>query len=195
MLDRVLVSGARGKLLALALTAIVMAMLWLAVIGPLADWYAERADLLEHHIALERRMAVLADTLPELQQQVDARAVHGAPPPAMLDGASDAIAGAKFQGQVQDIAKIAGAELARIETLAAEQRGPYRKIGLRISVSAPWPTLVELMRAFEAATPRMLIDDLELRGVPMQMRGATPPIDAAMTIFAFRSAAAPTVAQ
>ena len=100
---------------------------------------------------------------------------------------SDAVAGATLQSAVQGMATAAGAPLSSMETLPAEQSGLYRRIGLRVATAAPWPVLVALLRAVEQATPRMLVDDLQLRAPPVELRATTSPVTAAFTIVAFRA--------
>jgi hypothetical protein len=184
-METALPEGSRGRLLALALTAIVLAVVWLVCVQPLMEWHAERADALEQRRALLQRMNALLATLPELQRQSSG---EHAPAAALLAGASDALAGAALQSSAQGMATAAGAELSSMEILNAEQRGAYRRIGLRVSTAAPWPVLVELLRAVEQGTPRMLIDDLQLRAPPVEVRAAATPISAAFTILAYRAA-------
>jgi hypothetical protein len=88
------------------------------------------------------------------------------------------------------MASSAGAELNSMEMLPAEQRGAYRRIGLRVAAAAQWPVLIELLRSIELGPPRMLIDDLQLRAPPVELRVANTPISAAFTVVAFRAAAA-----
>ncbi len=71
-------------------------------------------------------MTALVATLPELQRQSSG---EHAPAAALLEGASDAVAGAALQSTVQRMATTAGAELNSMEMLPAEQRGslsPHR---------------------------------------------------------------------
>jgi hypothetical protein len=76
-----------------------------------------------------------------------------------------------------------------MEMLPAEQRGAYHRIGLRVATAAPWPVLIDLLRQIEQGMPRMLIDDVQLRAPPVELRAAASPISAAFTIVAFRTAA------
>ncbi len=82
----------------------------------------------------------------------------------------------------------AGAELNSMEMLPAERRGSYQRIGLRVTTAAQWPVLIELLHAIEQGSPRMLVDDLQLRAPPIDMRSKSQPISAAFTVLAFRSA-------
>jgi len=184
-MEGALPEGLRGRLLALALTVTILAALWAGCVQPLIDWHAARADTLEQRRALLQRMTTLATTLPELQRQASG---EHAPAAALLEGASDAIAGAALQSSVQHMASMAGAELNSMEILPAEQRGTYRRIGLRVATAAQWPVLIELLRAVEQGSPRMLVDDLQLRAPPVALRAANTPISASFTIVAFRAA-------
>jgi hypothetical protein len=184
-MERALPEGLRGQLLALALTATVLAALWTGCVQPLIGWYSTRAEALEQRRALLQRMSALVSTLPELQRQ---SAAEHAPVAALLEGGSDPIAGATLQSSVQRMATVAGAELRSMEMLPAEQRSAYRRIGLRVTTTAQWPVLIDLLRAIEQGSPRMLIDDLQLRAPPVELRPANAPISAAFTVVAFRAA-------
>ena len=179
--------GRPGKVLAAGLALFALVAVWAAVVGPLLDWHAERAEALARQQTLALRMANLVRTLPELRQQAEAAVTDGPSPDAVLKGATDAVAGAALQQVVQEMAARAGASLSSTEALAAEQTGEYRRIGLRIALSAPWPVLVRLLQAVERATPMMLVDDLQLRGLRLQVAAGDPALDASMVVVAFRA--------
>jgi hypothetical protein len=178
-------TGLRGKLMALALTFTMLAALWLGCVQPLLGWYADHADELERRSALAQRMDAMLGSLPDLHRQLSG---VRASPAAMLEGASDAIAGATLQGTVQAMAHTAGASISSIETLPAEPRGAYQRIALRVSLAAPWPVLIELLRGVEQGPPTMLIDDLQFRSgmAPTSAPAADVPVSASFTILAFR---------
>ena len=182
-------TGPRGRLLALGLTAMAAAVLWLGVIEPALAWHAERAELVERRGALVRRMEALSDTLPALRARV-AVATSGTAATTLLEGGSDAVVGAALQARVQDLAAGAGATLASAEGLPVEQLGGYRRIALRVTLTAPWPALVALLGALDAASPRMLVDDLQLRPAPA-MQATDRPLGATLTVLTFRAAEPP----
>lgn len=128
-------------------------------------------------------MSAIAGTLPRVRREADG----GGAPPALLEGASDPVAGAALQGQVQEMASRAGAALASAELLPAEATGRYRRIGLRVAVNGSWPAIVALLRAVEEATPRMLVDELQVRDAPSIAPGAGRPVAASLTVVAFRA--------
>ena len=184
-MERALPEGPRGRLLALAITVVLLVSLWLGCIQPLFDMYFARADELDHRRVLLQHMAAVAATLPDLQQQPTSELPSRF---VLLEGGSDAIAGATLQSTVQGLANRAGISLNSVETLPAEQRGSYRRIGLRLSLSAPWPALIELLRLIEQEPTSMLTDDMQLRAPPLQIRSAAASVNASFTVFSFRSA-------
>lgn len=181
--------GRRGQLLAVMLGLAVVAVVWAGIVTPLVAWHAEQAERLEQRRVLARRMAELATTLPALQAQAASRHVTGPAPSAVLGGNTDAIAGAALQQLVQQMATGAGTSLSSVDVLPAEAVGGYRRIGLHVALEAPWPALVHLLQSLEQATPPMLVDDLRLRGSPLQ--NAALPMDASFTVLAFRGGSTP----
>ena len=61
----------------------------------------------------------------------------------------------------------------------------YRRVGVRIAVTAPYDVMVRLLAAIEQASPSMLIDDLQLHGSRIQLLQSAP-IEGSLTVLAFR---------
>ena len=178
-------TGPRGRVLALAVTGLLLALLWLGAVAPLLEWHAARTERLAGRRALAERMGSLAETLPRLRREATA---GGDAAPALLEGASDSVAGAALQGQVGDMAGRAGLGVGSAELLPAEAAGRFRRVSLRLTASGSWTALVALLRALEDATPRMLVDDLQLRDSPSIAPDAGRPVAATLTVVAFRAA-------
>jgi general secretion pathway protein M len=187
-METTLPDGPRGQVLAAALTLTAVAALWLGVAQPLIGWYQDRNEELAQRRALLSHMQEAAATLPALQHASPAQ--ERPAPSALLAGATDALAAAAMQNAVQAMASTAGVDLASLETLPAEARGSYRRIGLRVSLSAPWPVLIALLRAARSGQPRMLIDDLQVRAATLQEHSPTTPVTASFTLLAFRAGSA-----
>lgn len=182
-------TGRRGQILAVVLPIVLLAALWFGAAVPAIDWYAERAETLARQRTLAARMADLAAALPALQTQLDASAKAPAPTVALLDGTTDGIAGAALQGRVQELASAAGANLTSIETLTPEPAGSARRVGVRVSLTAPWPVLVHLLEQLAEGPPRMVADDLQLHSALVIRRSEVSPIDVSLSVYAFRAAA------
>ncbi|HVJ51946.1 MAG TPA: type II secretion system protein GspM [Aliidongia sp.] len=181
-------TGQRGRLFALAITFAALIIIWFGAVSPLIDLYDARAQELDEQRAIAAHMAGLAAQLPELTQRA---AAHTGPAPTLvLQGSSDAVAGATLQNMVQDMASAKGASLVSVESLPAEAAGAYRRIGLKISLNAPWPVLIGLLQSVDQATPPMLVDDLQIHGSPLSLINRATGLEAGLTIYAFRAGTA-----
>ena len=113
-----------------------------------------------------------------------------------MDGASDAIASANLQSRIEELATSVGATIGSTESLPAEVRAGYRRIGLRYVLSGPYETLVKLLAKLEAATPPLVIDNLHIHGV--LRRPGTPAasgLDAGLDVYGFRGNENPVAAK
>jgi hypothetical protein len=177
-------TGQSGRLLAAGITAAAILLIWFSAVAPLLDLYAENAETLAQRRVLYRRMVDLTDRLASLQAQAGPGVAAAVP---VIDGATDAVAGAALQQSVQEMAARAGATLSSTEALPATPVQGYRRLGLRVSLNAPWPILIQLLQTIERSNPRMLVDDLQVHGLRMLKPPADPPLDAGFTILAFRA--------
>jgi general secretion pathway protein M len=176
--------GRRGQLLAGGLALLVVVAIWLGVAAPIIGWYDERSERLDALRLRAAREAALIETLPTLRREASRSA--GGPTRQVLAGSTDAIAGATLQEQVQTMAAAANAQLTSIETLPGEQNGAYRRIGVRLELSAQLAVVIALLKSVEEAQPGMLVDDLRLTATPVGPMNAQLPLDCAFTVYAFR---------
>jgi general secretion pathway protein M len=184
-------SGRRGQAMALGVTLILLVILWTGIVAPLLGLYAARQETLAQRRALLVRMTMLADSLPTLRRQAGEKASAGPAPQALIEGASDAVASAALQERIQQMATQTGANLASVEALAGEQAGALRRIGLRLTLTTSWPVLVNLLAAIDTASPRMLVDDLQLQGSVIQVRQGEARLEARLAVYAFRAGTEP----
>lgn len=180
--------GLRGRILAVALLITVLATAWLGVVVPLSDWYGERAETIDRQTTLTRRMAQIAADLPRLRAQ--AATTQTAVPVTVLDGTTDAVAGAALQQRLQQIASGLGATLTSTELLSGDPAGAYRRIGIRIAVSSSWPVIVRLLDAIASDTPRLLVNDLQIQSMRASLTDADPTLNVTMVVFGFRAGTA-----
>ncbi len=193
-MDMSLPTGQRGRLLALAVTGVLLLALWLVIASPLLDFYADRADRLAQREAVAARMERLAASLPDIKERAEAASDDGATRILTLEGGSDAVAAAGLQNVLQDMATAVGASLSSVEIVPGDTVGAYRRVGLKLSLNVPWTTLVALMQAIEQASPPMLLDDVEIHASPVPNAPPTQPLDAEFTVYAFRAATPPLAA-
>lgn len=180
----VLPEGRPGRILACAMTGIVVLVMWNGIARPLMGWYHQRAEALDMRAAMTARMTELAAALPALRQ----RAATSRPVPSFfLNGVNDTVTAAALQDRVQEMASALGATLSSVETLPVVQSGAYHRISVRIATTVSFETDVRLLDAIARATPAMVVDELQLH-LAAGTRRDNPMLDTAMTIIAYRPA-------
>jgi Tfp pilus assembly protein PilO len=180
-------TGRRGQLLALSLLFVALGGVYFVAVSPLLGLYAERADVLEDRRMLLPRLRAAADELPALRARVEQLRAAAGTRKITLDGASDAIAAATLQSRIEELATSAGATIGSTESLPAEARPGYRRIGLRYVLSGSYETLVKFLAKLDSATPPLVIDNLHIHGV--LRRPGTPAaagLDAGLDVYAYR---------
>jgi hypothetical protein len=182
--------GTRGQALALGLTLVALVLFWLGMVAPVLDWYADRAETLRRQQAMAHRMAALVETLPALRQAATAATDSGRQPGALLAGATDALAAAKLQQALDELAAAAGVRIGSQEILPAQAAGDFRAIAVRVTLHAPWRSLVALLEAMARADVPMMADEMQLRGPLGNARDPALPVDASFTVTAYRTGTA-----
>ncbi len=180
-------TGRAGRLCAAGLTLLAVAALLLGVVMPLCDGYAARAEALSRQAMLARRMAALVASLPELRREAAAAAGAASGGAALLPGGTDSAASALLQERLQAGLAQNGVALNTVETLAGEEAGAYRRIRLRLAVTASWPALVAWLRDVGEATPAMFVDELQIQPALHKIGTAPNSFDLTCTVLAFRA--------
>ena len=135
--------------MALSLLFVALGGVYLLVVSPLLGLYAERAAVLENRRMLVPRLRAAADELPTLRARVEQLRAAAGTRKITLEGASDAIAAATLQSRIEELAASAGATIGSTESLPAEARSGYRRIGLRYVLSGSYETLVKFLAKLE----------------------------------------------
>jgi len=200
-------TGLLGRWLALALLLLALGIAYLVAVVPVLDLYAERQAGLEQRRLLEPRLRAAADQLPGLRTQLAELQASSSNRKIMLEGSSDAIASANLQSRIDELAASAGITVASTEGLAPENRGSYRRIGLRIVVNGEYDNLLALLAAIDKATPPLVVDNLQIRArlqalamlqapnAPRQAPPGATRLDAGFEVYGFRRQETPLAAK
>jgi general secretion pathway protein M len=179
--------GRRGQMLAVGLTLVAAAIVWIAAVGPLIGWYQDRAYAITQQRQMAARMAALSLQIPALRSAVAAAGLQSAGDQILLTGNTDAIAGANLQSALQDLASQAGTSLDSAALLPVQPAGALRRIGMQVSVTAPLPVLVALLEAIGTARPRMIVSALSIINTGTPAVDQEPPLQANFAVSGFRT--------
>jgi hypothetical protein len=193
-------TGQRGQMLALGMAFLAAAAVWIGAIAPLWGWYDDRAELLRRQRATAHRMASLVASLPALQRQaamVDNAATSSGgtsndSSAVLLTGANDPVAAASLQQRIEEFANRAGVRVGSEEILPGQAEGDLRAIAVRLTLTAPFRSLVALLLALSRSETPMVVDELLLRGPPGKPGDDDLPIDVSMIVTSYRAAKAET---
>ncbi len=180
-------TGRTGQLLALAILCLVLGGVYLLLVSPILDLYSQREATLADRRMLAPRLSAAAAELPELRVRLAELQAAATTRKIALDGASDAIAAANLQSRIEELATSAGATIGSTEGLAAENRGGYRRIGLRLAITGDYDAIVKLLGAIETAAPPLILSNLQFHGVLRPTGQAqSSRLDAGFEVYGFR---------
>jgi general secretion pathway protein M len=183
--------GRAGQLLALCITLGLVCLVWFGAITPVIGWYQARQNQLATERTTEAHMEALANDLPALRRHITDIAAKFNDNRILLDGNTDAVAGANLQAELQSLASQSGLTLNSSAMLPVQQAGALRRVAVSVSVTAPWPTLIALLQAIDAAEPRMIVTDLGVTSSPQADPSQDQPLQANISIVAFSAVGAP----
>jgi general secretion pathway protein M len=181
--------GRRGQALALALTVIAIAVLWLCTAAPLIGWYDARAEYLAQQEQRAQRMQALSQEIPALRRAVSAAGVQSDGDQILLQGGTDVIAGANLQSMLQNLATTAGTTIDSAALLPAQPSGTLRRISMQVSVTTTWPVLIALLEAIGTSHPYLIVDQISLTNALQAEPSTEPAVAANFTVTGFRAVA------
>ncbi len=181
-------------MLAVAILATAIALLYVLVVAPLGELYADRQTRLENRAMLAARIVVATTELPTLRTRLAELRATPSASNLTLDGATDALAAANLQSRLEALAVSADVPLSSVEALPAEDRGSFRRIGLRITVSGGYENVVRLLGAIENSSPPLVVDNLRIRNEPRPGAQVGYRVDAGFEAYGMRAKDAPVSA-
>jgi general secretion pathway protein M len=178
-------------MLCLALTAG-----YVAVLAPVLDLYSRREAALADKRMLAQRLDATAAVLPRLRDELADLQTAAGTRKIGLDGTSDAIASANLQSRLEELATSTGVTIGSTEAVPAENRGAYRRIGVRLVVSGEYVAIVKLLGAIDGAAHPLVLSNLQIHAMVRPTADPTTArLDASFEVYGFRSIEAPVVLQ
>lgn len=189
-------TGPRGRALALSILAVLLALVYATIAVPLIDRYQSGEAALVDRQLLIPKLQQLAAELPALRERRAALQTTGAASEVTLDGASDALASANLQSRLDQLAAANGVTVTSTEAIAAEDRGPYRRIGLRLAINGQYEAVVKLLAAIVEVKPPLVLGALQIHGLLRAIEARTTrPLEARFEVYGLRLATTGSTSQ
>jgi general secretion pathway protein M len=162
-----------------AAVAILLGLLllpYVLVVSPVIDLYrSSRQELAEARAQLGRA-AVFASRVERLRASLASLDQGNANRGEFLQGQNESLAAAQLQNQLKVFVDAAQAELKSTQTLPSRKEGTLSRVTVRAQLSATTTGVQAVIYAIESFSPRLVIDNLDIRARP-QARGGNQSYD------------------
>ena len=181
-------TGWQGRAIAVLILLVALTATYLVLAAPLLNLYHGRAARMASQRELLVKLGAIAAELPALRARVEDLRVAANSHKLTLDGASDAIASATLQGQIEQFAATSGVTVGSTESLPIDTQGEYHRVGLRMLISGSYESMMKLLATIEKATPPLVVDGLQIHSL-IRRAGAskTLGLDASLEVSGFRA--------
>jgi general secretion pathway protein M len=156
--------------LAVAVLLGVLALPYLVIVAPVVDLYRSAQQELAEARAQLGRAAVFASRVERLRATLATLEQGNANRGEFLKGQNESLAAAQLQNQLKQFVDAAQAELKSTQTLPARKEGTLSRVTVRAQLTSSMAGVQAVIYAIESFSPRLFIDNLDIRARP-QARG------------------------
>lgn len=147
---------------ALGLLAAVGLAVHLALVAPLlAAWSEAGQDIVQARERLDG-LAALAGAAERLRSALAEREAAAGKVPPHYRAASDTLVAVQVQDRVKQAVERAGGTLASLRVLPTGEEEPFRRVALRVQVTATLAGLQRCLHDLEATRPYLVLDNLSV---------------------------------
>ena len=151
-----------SRIAAFALSAGVAFALYVFVAAPIVAGYAETDAAVAQAAELLDRYRRIAAARPALQERLDALKSRQSEIGAYLSGGTDALAGAELQELVNATVAKGGGGLRSVQILPVKADGGFRRIGVRVQLTATMAQVLRVLHGFEAGSKLLFVAKLDI---------------------------------
>jgi general secretion pathway protein M len=151
-----------SRLAAVLLLIIAIAAAYSFILEPIIVGYGETERQIEEvreQLSHYRRLAAVRPALEKQMQQAAEETSHD----YYLSGGTDALAAAGLQDQVNALVQEKGGSLRSIQPMPGIDEQGFRRITLRVQMSATIEALFETLYSLEAGTPILFVENLDIQ--------------------------------
>ena len=162
-------SPAASRIVALALLAAAVALPFRLIVAPLQERYQELSDEAASRQGMLSRYQRLADSREDLRQRLQTLRDNPAAQAGFLTGDSETLVAAELQNLVRSIVERSGGRLESTQILPATGEGVFRRVTLRVRMSADIDGVFRVFYDLESMLPYLFIDSVDI--VSRERRG------------------------
>ncbi len=173
------------RLLAVSLLVAVIAALWVGLAEPVLSEFAASRQTVAQSRYLVLRYRRIADGRADVERRMkEARRIR---PDAgrFLTGSSAELIAADLQNSVKGIITSSGGKLRSTQLLPYEDKDEWRRVIIRVNMSAPPEAAIKVFHALESANPYLFLTNVQIRA-PRKLSRARKTITPADAILQIR---------
>lgn len=152
-----------SRLAALLLLIVAIAAAYSFILEPIIVGYSETDRRIEEVREQLSRYQRLAAARPALERQVQQVATEQTSDGYYLSGGTDALVAAGLQDRVNALVEAKGGSLRSIQPMPGIDEQGFRRITLRVQMTATIEALFETLYALEAGTPMLFVENLDIQ--------------------------------
>lgn len=152
-----------SRLAALLLLIVAIAGAYLFILEPIIVGYGETDRRIEEVREQLSRYQRLAAARPALERQMQQVATDRTSDGYYLSGGTDALVAAELQDRVNVLVEAKGGSLRSIQPMAGIDEQGFRRITLRVQMTATIEALFETLYALEVGTPMLFVENLDIQ--------------------------------
>jgi general secretion pathway protein M len=152
-----------GRVAAVALLLLPLALLYAWVARPVLEGYAEDLQSIAQQQALLQRYREIGGRLPQFQAELAELRRGQSGNSGFLQGTNDVIVAAELQDRLKRLVEAAQGSLQSTQVLAVREEGKFRRVAIRGQMNLTMAGLQRVVYDIEAGPPALFLDNLDLR--------------------------------
>jgi len=161
-----------SRLTAVLLLIVTITIAYVFLVEPVIAGYGRTDQEIEEirvQLSHFQRLAAMRPALARQMEQSEAQqSSHG----YYLSGGTDALAAAGLQDRVNALVERKGGSLRSIQPMPGTDEEGFRRITLRVQMTATVESLFEILYAIEAGKPVLFVENLDIQARVIRQRAA-----------------------
>ncbi len=159
---------------ALALLFVAVWVFYGLILSPVFTAYRETGDEIEQTSELLERYQRISTNHPALKGRLEDLVRQTAKSGIYLPGNTDALAAAELQENITSTIERHGGKQRSIQILPVANDGDFRKVTVRVQLTATLGAFTRILHSLEAARPFVFIDNLDIKNRRARTRQKDP---------------------
>lgn len=188
-------TGRRGRLLALALLLLPLALVVRVAVLPAWQAYADQGERIASARDQLQRYQRLAAQLPALRDQHTQLHELQVLTPYLIQAPNSALAAASVQQRLQEIAQVHAGRILSTRVLQGTPDGPFERVVVNARLQIPLEGLQAMLYELETSQPYLFLEDISVMSRTIRRSrsittATSSQLETRLTVYGLRRAAA-----